>query len=272
MDWFLKQLIIPLLDALAARVIVQTGADLSAVTSPLLAWAEANGAVVHAIDPDPALSADWLLAEHGERLRFHRARSLEVLGEIGDVDVALIDGDHNWYTVIGELRALERRATADDRDPPVVVVHETGWPYGRRDSYHDPEVIPEAHRQAHAREGVVPGRVELGPGLNDHLANALVEGTPNNGVLSAVEDFIGESAAAWRSWSVPGLGGLEILASTAVLDSNARLRELLGSIDTPAFLRSQCETVELARLDSERKRAGLLRRLTQTQLKQIRGA
>ena len=269
MHRFLKLLIHPLLEALAPRVIVEVGADLSAVTAPLLGWAENNGAVVHAIDPDPALSVDGLLAEHRQHLRFHRARSLDVLGEIASVDLALIDGDHNWYTVIHELRALERRARLDGRDPPVVLVHEVDWPYGRRDTYADPEAIPEAYRQPHARQAIVPGQTELAAELTDDRENALLEGTPANGVLSAVEDFLAESEGPWHRWSIPGLGGLEILAGAAVLQSRARLRELLDRIDTPAFLRAQCEAIEQARIESERKRAALLRRLAETQLKQI---
>ena len=266
---FLKLFIDPLLDALRPRVIVEVGADLDGVTTALLGWAKANGAVVHAIDPDPALSVEGLLAESGEQLRFHRTRSLGVLQEITSVDLALIDGDHNWYTVINELRALERRARLDGRDPPVVLVHEIGWPYGRRDTYADPEAIPEPYRQPHEHRGVVPGQIELDAGLDDDRANALLEGTPANGVLSAVEDFLGESEGPWRSWSIPGLGGLGILVSEAVLESSAPLRELLQSIDTPTFLRAQCEAIEQARIESEHRRARLLRRLAETQLKQI---
>lgn len=266
---FLELLILPLLDALAPRVIVEVGADLGAVTVPLLAWAQQNAAIVHAIDPDPALSFERLLAERGEWLRFHRARSLDVLAEISGVELALIDGDHNWYTVFNELRALERGAAQEDREPPVVVVHEIGWPYGRRDTYSDPQAIPEAHRQPHARGGVLPGQTELGAGLNEERENALLEGTPANGVLSAVEDFLAESEGAWRSWSIQGLGGLAILASVGVLDSNAPLRELLEQTGSPAFLQELCETIEWARLDAERKRASLTRRLAETQLKQV---
>jgi GT2 family glycosyltransferase len=270
MHRFLKLLILPLLDALAARVVVEVGTDLRAVTGPLLEWARANGAVIHAIDPDPNLSAERLLDEHGGRLCFHPARSLDVLGLIADVDLAMIDGDHNWYTVINELRALERRALKDGREPPVILVHEIDWPHARRDAYCDPQAIPEAHRQPHARRGVVLGQMELGPGLNDHLENALLEGTAANGVLTAVEDFISESDGSWRSLSIPGLGGMAILvsASTLARESSAPLRALLESIDTPTFLRAQCEAIEQARIESERKRAGLLRRLAETQLKQ----
>jgi hypothetical protein len=232
--WFLKLLIQPLLEAIRPRVIVEVGVEVGTVTGPLLRWAQEHDAVVHAIDPDPTLNVDRLLAEYGEQLRFHRLKSLEVLGEIAEVDLALIDGDHNWYTVINELRAFERRAREDGREPPLILLHDVGWPYGRRDLYYDPQAIPEAHRQPHARMGIVPGRVELGPGLNDHLENALLEGTAANGVQSAVEDFVAESPTDWRTWSIPGLSGMAILASAAALEQSAPLREVLDSIDAPA--------------------------------------
>jgi GT2 family glycosyltransferase/glycosyltransferase involved in cell wall biosynthesis len=269
MHWFLKLLIYPLLEAINPRVIVEVGVEVGTVTGPLLRWAGEHDAVVHAIDPDPTLNVDRLLAEHGERLRFHRVKSLEVLAEIADVDLALVDGDHNWYTVINELRVLESRALEHDREPPVMLLHDVGWPYGRRDLYYDPQSIPAAHRQPHARGGLVPGRVELGPGLNDHLENALLEGTPANGVLSAVEDFVAESPTPWRMWSIPGLSGMAILVSAPALERSAALRELLDSIDTPTFLRTHCEAIEQARIEADRKRANIQRRLAETQLKQV---
>src|ERR1700684_3601324 len=141
MHWFLKTFILPLLDALRPAVIVEVGVELGTVTGPLLAWAQ-DEAVLHSIDPSPKLEVDELLALHPERLRFHRAPSLEVLSSIADVDLALIDGDHNWYTVINELRQLTQRADDDGRQPPVILLHDIGWPYGRRDLYYDPDTIP----------------------------------------------------------------------------------------------------------------------------------
>jgi GT2 family glycosyltransferase len=269
MHWFLKLLIYPLLEALRPGTIVEVGVEVGTVTGPLLRWARANGAVVHAIDPDPTLNVGRLEAEYGEQLRFHRRRSLEVLHEIAAVDVALIDGDHNWYTVLNELRALERRADEDGREPPVMLLHDVGWPYGRRDLYYDPESIPESQRQPYARGGCKPGRSELGPGLNDHLENALLEGTPANGVLSAVEDFIATSERPWRMWQIAGLSGMAIVASEPVLEAQPALRELLEATAGAAFLKAQCEAIEQARIDAELKRANIQRRLAETQLKQV---
>ncbi len=269
MHWFLKTFILPLLGALRPAVIVEVGVELGTVTEPLLDWAQAHGAVLHSIDPSPKLEVDELLAAHAERLRFHRAPSLEALSGIAGIDLALIDGDHNWYTVINELRLLAQRAEQDRRRPPVILLHDIGWPYGRRDLYYDPETIPTPHRQPHARRGILPGRAELAQqGVNGHLENAQLEGTPANGVLTAVEDFIAESPADWRFHSIPGLSGLGVLLTAETLDAEEHepLRALLESIERPAFLHMQCEAIEDARLKSEVRRARLKRKLAETEL------
>jgi len=265
MHWFLKIFILPLLDALRPAVIVEVGVELGTVTRPLLAWAETNEAVLHSIDPNPKLEVDELLAEHPESLRFHRAPSLEILSGIEGVDLALIDGDHNWYTVINELRQLADQAERAGRHPPVILLHDIGWPYGRRDLYYDPDTIPVPYRQPHARQGIVPGQAELNPqGVNSHLENAQLESTPANGVLTAVEDFLAESRARWHFYSIPGLSGLGVLIADETRERIEPLRRLLDSIDSPEFLRAQSAAIESARLESEVRRARLTATLAAT--------
>jgi GT2 family glycosyltransferase/glycosyltransferase involved in cell wall biosynthesis len=265
MHWFLKIFILPLLDALRPAVIVEVGVELGTVTRPLLAWAEANEAVLHSIDPNPKLEVDELLAEHPESLRFHRAPSLEILSGIEGVDLALVDGDHNWYTVVNELRQLAGQAERSGRNPPVILLHDIGWPYGRRDLYYDPETVPVAYRQPYARQGILPGQAELDPrGVNSHLENARLEDTPANGVLTAVEDFLAESSARWRFYSIPGLSGLGILLTDETRERVEPLRRLLDSIDSPEFLRAQSAAIESARLESEVRRARLTATLSET--------
>ena len=57
---------------------------------------------LHVIDPLPYFDP----AEHEKRFAgqyvFHRDLSVNVLGALAPMDVALIDGDHNWYTVFTE--------------------------------------------------------------------------------------------------------------------------------------------------------------------------
>jgi GT2 family glycosyltransferase/glycosyltransferase involved in cell wall biosynthesis len=259
-------LIAPLLDALRPQTVAEVGAESGAVTMRLLEWASTREATVHSVDPAPTFDPEHVDIELAGALRFHRARSLEVLEAIGAVDLALLDGDHNWYTVVNELRLLERCATTADRRPPLVLLHDVGWPYARRDLYYDPRSIPPEHRHRYARRGIVPEWWPLGePGLNAHLRNATSEGGPGNGVLTAAEDFIGESPNSWTLLKVPGLHGLGILTPTELIEDHGRVRDLLDGTQTAEFLHRQCELIEQARIKTEIGRAKLSKDLQEAQ-------
>lgn len=251
MRWFWHSFIVHLLEALRPRVVIEIGAERGDVTRPLLTWADANGARIHVIDPAPRFDVSELAAQHPGSLRFHRARSLRVLPRIARPDLALIDGDHNWHTVIGELRQLERRARRDRRSPPVILLHDVEWPYARRDLYYDPEAVPARHRHPHAQAGLVPGSEDLvSPGLNAMLNNALREGGSENGVLTAVEDFLRESRASWFFMTLPGLHGLGVLVPQRRVRRGKRLSQLLEWAAGPGFLDLQCHEIDQARIQA----------------------
>ena len=238
MHRFWKIAIRPLLVALRAERIIEIGAAEGATSEPLLTLAAERGAVVDIIDPAPRFDEAALRARFGESLRVHRARSLDVLAEIGPVDAVLIDGDHNWYTVHSELRLLDSAAARGGRPFPLTFLHDVSWPYARRDMYHEPEAIPERWRQSWARRPVVWGRSELGEGhgLNEGHANALAEGTPCNGVLTAVEDFLEESELQLELRLIEGLAGLAVLVPTVTLDRLPALRRQWEWLDSAEFL------------------------------------
>ena len=79
------------------------------------------------------------------------------------MDAALIDGDHNWYTVYNELQLLAEVAREAGAPLPVLIMHDVGWPYGRRDLYYAPEQIPEEFRQPYAQRGMRPGHARCCP-------------------------------------------------------------------------------------------------------------
>ena len=139
---FWEQVIRPLLDASRPDTVVEIGAERGYTTMRLLGWAAPAGAIVHSIDPTPRFDVARAELEHGERLRFHRETSLTALSHIGAVDAALIDGDHNWHTVSSELDLLAEAAAAAEKPLPLVLAHDAGWPYGRRDMYYDPASDP----------------------------------------------------------------------------------------------------------------------------------
>ncbi len=229
----------PLLDAAEPEVIVEVGAFEGGHTRLLAEWA-GGGVTIHSIDPEPAFDPTELTGVH-----MHTAPSLEVLAEIDRVDVALIDGDHNWYTVFHELKALE----APGSTSPLVLLHDVGWPYGRRDLYYAPERIPDEFRHPFATGGMEPGCSELVEGgFNAGKHNATHEGGPRNGVLTAVEDFVDESTLDLDLVTVPGLFGYGILAPEERLARRPRLAETVDAIRPSASQRRHLEALEWWRL------------------------
>ena len=183
----LAELCIPCLDAVGARSVVEVGAYSGALTALLLEWAESSGARVVAVDPLPQPELVEL-AERSRGLELMRETSLEALRHIDLPDVVIIDGDHNYWTVSEELRAI---ADLAGESLPLLLFHDVGWPHGRRDAYYGPERIPEEHRHPLKEGGgLFPGDPGTQPGALPYKWVAAREGGPRNGVFTAVEDFV----------------------------------------------------------------------------------
>ncbi len=245
---FWPDVIEPLLDLAEATVIAEVGVEQGRTTGLLLERAARRGGTIHAIDPAPRFDTGRAEVEHGARFQMHRARSHEVLGRIAGLDAVLLDGDHNWFTVHRELELIAGRADADGAPLPLVIAHDVGWPYGRRDMYYDPESIPLEHRHDCARAAVLPGRSALGePGINGGLWNATAEGGARNGVLTAVEDFLATRSGCEFAF-VPGWHGLGVLADPARLRLSPQLGEGIERLRSAEFLREQIERIERSRI------------------------
>ena len=241
----------PLLEAAAAEVVVEIGADEGGNTHNLVDWCRAHDAALHVIDPVPAFEPTAWRAANGDVATLHLDRSLNALPRIDAADVVLVDGDHNHYTVLRELRLIAKRQPPGSGTFPLVLLHDIHWPYGRRDLYYDPDAIPEAHRQPYRHLGLRPDLAEpqIEGGFNAHLANAIYEHDLANGVLTAVEDFIAEADTDLRLLELPGLHGLGVLRDPASYPDDAPVVEVLGTIAPTAAQRVHLQTVERDRLD-----------------------
>jgi GT2 family glycosyltransferase/glycosyltransferase involved in cell wall biosynthesis len=250
MNRFWEPFIEPVLRIRQPKVIVEIGAESGANTEKLLQFCREHDAVLHAIDPHPKFDVGAWVEEYGERFIFHRDPSLTALPRIGAADAVLIDGDHNWYTVYHELLLIEEAAQDSPRGFPVVFLHDIGWPYGRRDMYYDPDRIPSEHRQQCRQLGLAPGVSPLldSGGLNAHLFNAVSEGGPRNGVLTAVEDFLRTRTESWEFVEIPALQGLGIIAPVSERREGVTLGTLLASLSRDAVLTPYIETLESDRL------------------------
>jgi len=263
MNRFWETAILPVLEAAQPEVLAEIGSREGRLSAQLLGFCAQRGGVVHVIDPAPSFDVSAWEAEHGERLMFHRCLSLEAIPQLPVPDVLFVDGDHNWYTVFNELKAVEDRAREAEVPYPLTFFHDIHWPYGRRDLYYDPSTVPTEHRQEYARQGILPGRRELVKegGLNGHLDNAIVEAGPHNGVLTGIEDFIDQSSDSFELVQVTGLHGLGVLASTQRLEQDRALRESVDRLRNADFLADQLRLVEGHRVQDVIRRSDQRRRL-----------
>jgi hypothetical protein len=212
-----SDLILEALNRADARNIVEIGAEYGGMSALVAEHCRARGGQFTTIDPAPKREfLDWLHVNPDVR---HLAKiSLEAFPDIAGADAWIIDGDHNWYTVIHELRQIEaisRRAG----NPVLVFLHDVGWPCGRRDFYYAPEQIPWDYRQPHSYDGgavldqaaLVEGRGFRGMGS---FAFATLAGGARNGVMTAIDDFLAGALRAGREYGfaeIPGVFGLGVL-------------------------------------------------------------
>jgi hypothetical protein len=170
-----------------------------------------------AIDPSPSRRIATIIRLHpaGELIE---AASLEALPKLVNrgitAEVIVVDGDHNYHTVMHELLLIDKLLASDG----VVFVHDVCWPYGRRDMYYNPDRIPVEARHEFAMRGIVEGQSELVDqgGKNAHTYNATHEGGSENGVLTAVEDFVSQQGAKWDLQVLDEQYGLGILRRSCV--------------------------------------------------------
>ena len=115
--------IAPLLRAARVKRVVEIGALRGETTIKMLKDLGPE-VELHVIDPVPDFDPTEHEKEFPGRYVFHRALSLDVLPELDPMDAALIDGDHNWYTVSNELRLLSDGARRGGAPLPVLILHD----------------------------------------------------------------------------------------------------------------------------------------------------
>ncbi len=163
---------------------------------------------------DPGLDSDLKQRySNNPQVLVYKTISLEAMPIVnGPFDCILIDGDHNWYTVFNELRWIRERGLL--RAGGMIFFHDVSWPYGRRDMYYQPELIPAAYRHPYEWKAIVKGQSELGSaeGPNANAYCATHEGGPRNGVLTAIEDFMKKHDGDYDFCRVRRLHGMGIMA------------------------------------------------------------
>lgn len=212
-----KSLILPALEMAGARGVVEIGSERGGMTSTLLDYAKEHSGWMVSIDPDPHPEAAALLSRTPYGV-LHRDLSLRAIHQIPPADAYLVDGDHNYFTVGGELLLIERQFALGGK-PFLAFVHDVGWPCAYRDQYCNPELIPSEWRQPFTWDrGITlddPGTVAGGFRGCGKWACALEEGGERNGVLKSIEDFLEPRNGELEFALIPAVFGLGIIYASA---------------------------------------------------------
>ena len=253
MHRFWDTIIEPAVKILRPESILEIGSDLGTNTKNLLAYCGKNNAILHVVDPVPKYDMAAWQKEYGDFAFFYKSLSLNAIPKIGRFDLVLIDGDHNWYTVYNELKLIEKCCLQSSMHFPLVMLHDIGWPYGRRDLYYNPENIPEVYRKPCKQKGISPESAELleEGGLNSHLFNSIYENNLQNGVLTACEDFVEESGQKLEFLTLHGLFGLGIIFSRHLSHQNKELEIFFEELEVRTAVKRYLERIEKARIESE---------------------
>lgn len=191
------------------RKVMEIGSEAGLFTRQLVEWVERRGGSLFCVEPSPTKDVLELVGA-SPSVRLLQETSHDALAHAEPVDAYLVDGDHNYFTVTGELEGIERAARRADR-AVIVFLQDVDWPCGRRDFYYAPERLPAEAVHPHTFDlGVVPGSDEpvVGGFRGDgHFACALHQGGPRNGVRTALEDFLA-GHPGWVVRHVPCVFGL----------------------------------------------------------------
>lgn len=256
MNRFWTRCIKPVVETMAPERILEVGAEFGQNTEPLLEYCRRTGARLDVVDPAPTEALKRILGGYPDEHSFHAQKSLEVIPNLSPAELVLLDGDHNWFTVYNELGLLYLRAATSGKAPPLVLLHDVAWPYARRDLYYDPDGIDIADRNPCAYRGMLPGQSELtDAGISGHFANALHEGGPRNGVLTAVEDFRASCGVKTALHLLPFFNGLGILVPE--IRSTAALQAVIDGFYAPEFLLEICTLLENDNMNLRAKLASL---------------
>jgi hypothetical protein len=187
-----RPLIFECLEIAGTRSVIEVGSELGLFTKELASWANQRGGTVTCIEPAPTEEVRNTCAQ-SPGLKLVEGRSPAALNDIPTADVYLLDGDHNYFTLKGELDTLNDRLSGK-AGYSLAILHDVCWPWARRDLYYNPSALPaEALHPYSMDDGVTldnPGVIQGGFRSMGAYAVARQEGGPKNGLLTAVEDYL----------------------------------------------------------------------------------
>lgn len=209
-------LTLALLEAQKPKVIVEIGSGQASNTKLLCQFCAENNAVLHTIDPKFAFDISELQKDYDGIVHIHKNLSSDVLSSIHNIDVALINGDHNSCAIYHELTILDKQATLEATALPLVLFNDSSL-------YGEPSSGPEELTHDYATAELSSRRKGTSnSGFNQRLQHALSEEGEKSGVTTGVKDFIAKSNENMHLHTFPAFHGFGILVSKSRLVQSAQ--------------------------------------------------
>ena len=174
--------IIPIiLNRFKVNHVIISGLDDKSTINLILEYCDNNNASYTAIDFKDNFDKEFI-----------HDYTLNILPDLRDYDAIFLNDDPNWYTVYNELNIIHK----NNLEFPLVFICHNLFPHKRRDSYINPDIIPQEFRNEFSK------KLEYSNvSIQDGFYHAINENTPKNGVLTAINDFLTEN---------PSIGIMEI--------------------------------------------------------------
>ena len=181
----------PCLEARGTETLLEIGSFAGELTESLLEWGTPRGVKISTVEPLPPEELRGVVSRHPELTLIEDTGVGALEGLDGLPDTIIIDGDHNYYTLSEELKIIGERAPRAEM--PLLMFHDVCWPHARRDTYYEPDRIPEDQRQPLVHnEGIAPGIKGTAEWGLPFVWAAAEEGGEKNGTMTAIEDFIAD--------------------------------------------------------------------------------
>ena len=205
------------LDVIKPKSITEIGIEGGKFSKYLLQYAEDNSITYRGVEPYPSDEIKELVFSFNQKL-FPLTSLDERVTEALSSDVIFVDGDHNYYTVLNELKSIYTQ----NKDA-MVFLHDVSWPCARRDQYYSPDNLSVDDVHEYTFEGgIVPGQTgiqEIGFSGAGQYAYAVEEGGDRNGVRTAIDDFLKDNPE-YKYIELLSVFGLGIVYSENCLDDS----------------------------------------------------
>lgn len=231
---------LPILECLSPATIVEIGSELGGNTELLGRYCINNDCPLYIVDTHPRIDAQ--LSQYPQ-IMYSQSRSVDFLEQHTGAELYFIDGDHNYQTVCKELELINDKYVTG---PLCLILHDTGWPCGYRDSYYDPATLDQKAHPHQAHWGPIPWSESLhenGFGYeNNFFSFAENESDHCNGVRAAIDQFL-LTQSDWVCVHIPCLYGASVLWKSSSLSATQNLwfQQLKEKLDFTAPLLATLE-------------------------------